>query len=142
LAARCITNRRERPPRYSQFMRVGAVMVAVLVLASVAAGLGESASVSGLRGVVMRGPTKPVCFEGEPCEAPAAGLTLRFGRAGAVIAQVKTGPAGGYSVRLRAGVYTVTTPNGRPLTQLTPRRVLVPLGRMARVNFHLDTGIQ
>lgn len=123
-------------------MRVGAVMVAALVLASVAAGVGESASVSGLRGVVMRGPTKPVCFEGEPCEAPAAGLTLRFHRAGAMIAQVKTGPAGGYSVRLRAGVYAVTTQNARSVSQLTPRRVLVPVGRMARVDFHLDTGIQ
>jgi hypothetical protein len=123
-------------------MRVGAVIVAALVLASVAAGVGESASISGLRGVVMRGPTKPVCFEGEPCEAPAAGLTLRFSRAGAMIAQVRTGPAGGYSVRLRAGVYTVSTPTARPSSQLTPRRVLVPVGRMARVDFHLDTGIQ
>jgi hypothetical protein len=123
-------------------MRVGGVMVAALVLASAAAGIGQSASVSGLRGVVMRGPTKPVCIEGEPCEAPAAGLTLRFSRAGAIIAQVKTGPAGGYSVRLRAGVYAVTTQNARSLSQLTPRRVLVPVGRMARVDFHLDTGIQ
>jgi hypothetical protein len=123
-------------------MRVGGVMVAALVLASAAAAVGESASVSGLRGVVMRGPTKPVCIEGEPCEAPAAGLTLRFSRAGAIIAQVKTGPAGGYSVRLRAGVYAVTTQNARSLSQLTPRRVLVPVGRMARVDFHLDTGIQ
>lgn len=123
-------------------MRVGAVMLAALALSSAAATAAQSAPVSGLRGVVMRGPTKPVCFEGEPCDAPAPGVTLRFSRAGTTVAQVKTGPAGGYFVRLRAGMYTVTMPAARPWTELTPRRVLVPVGRIARVDFHLGTGIQ
>lgn len=88
----------------------------------------------------MRGPTKPVCDD--RCDEPAAGLILRFKRDGVVVARVTTGSAGGYRVRLRPGRYGVTTPNMRPSMSLTPSVVRVPKGRIARVNFHLDTGIQ
>lgn len=122
-------------------MRVVAVTLAALALASAGAA-SPSSLASGLRGVVMRGPTSPVCFEGEPCEEPAAGVTLRFSRAGALVARVKTGPAGGYTVRLRPGVYAVTVLPFRVGMGLTPRRVRVPESRLARIDFHLDTGIQ
>jgi hypothetical protein len=125
-------------------MRVVAFILAALALASASAGsAAPSGLTSGLRGIVMRGPTTPVCVVGEPCEKPAAGITLRFIRAGRVPAQVKTGTDGRYSIRLRRGTYTVTTtPELRLGATLTPRRVLVPAGRMARIDFHLDTGIQ
>ena len=67
---------------------------------------------------------------------------LRFSRAGALVARVKTGPAGGYTVRMRPGVYTVTVLPFRVGMALTPRRVRVPESRLARIDFHLDTGIQ
>jgi hypothetical protein len=125
----------------SEEMRVVAITLAALALASAGAAA-PSGLASGLRGVVMRGPIKPVCFEGEPCEEPAAGVTLRFTRAGTVVARVKTGPAGDYTVRLRPGVYTVAVLPFRLGTALTPRRVRVPERRLARIDFHLDTGIQ
>jgi hypothetical protein len=90
----------------------------------------------------MRGPTKPVCDETEPCEAPAVGVVLQFWRYGRVVAQVKTVRGGRYVVRLRRGRYAVKTLRRYPGTGLTPRTVWVPAGRLARVNFHLDTGIQ
>ena len=90
----------------------------------------------------MRGPTKPVCKDTEPCEAPAVGVVLRFTRANLLVARVVTGSAGGYRVKLRPGRYAVTTRTRRPGTDLTPRFVRVPTGRVARVDFHLDTGIQ
>jgi hypothetical protein len=100
-------------------------------------------SSSGLRGLVTRGPTKPVCMEAEPCEEPAAGIVLQFRRAGRVIAQVKTSSAGVYTVRLRPGTYAVATRWHVGVGKgLTPRVVRVPKGFLARVNFHLDTGIQ
>jgi len=90
----------------------------------------------------MRGPIKPVCGDNDPCEEPAAGVVLRFSRGGVVVARVTTGRAGGYRVKLRPGRYSVTTRKRRPGMDLTPSVIRVPKGRMARVDFHLDTGIQ
>ena len=98
--------------------------------------------VSGVRGVVLKGPTAPVCRTDDPCEKPARGILLRFTRAGKVVAEVKTTSAGRYSVRLRAGFYSVKAPGRRVGTGLTPRVVRVFRGRIARVDFHLDTGMQ
>jgi hypothetical protein len=124
-------------------MRAVALTLAALVFGSMLAGAAAAPGVtSGLRGVVMRGPTKPVCSDTEPCEEPAAGVVLRFSRANVVVARVKTGTAGGYRVKLRPGRYAVTTPNRRPGAGLTPRVVRVPSGRVGRVDFHLDTGLQ
>jgi hypothetical protein len=125
-------------------MRVVALMLAALAFGSVLAGAATpSRPTSGLRGVVMRGPIKPVCSENEPCEEPAAGVLLRFNQGGRLVAKVTTGSAGRYRVMLRAGRYAVTTPSRRRVgTGLTPRLVEVPKGRIRRVNFHLDTGIQ
>jgi hypothetical protein len=124
-------------------MRVVALIVAALALSTT---LAEAATkprlTSGLRGVVMRGPTKPVCEDTEPCEEPAVGVVLQFKQANRIVARVKTGSRGGYRVKLRPGRYGVTTPKRGVGTGLTPRSVWVPKGRVARVDFHLDTGIQ
>jgi hypothetical protein len=90
----------------------------------------------------MQGPTKPVCAVDKSCEAPAAGILLQFKRDGKVVAEVKTTRAGRYSVTLRPGPYAVRVARRRVGAGLTPRVVRVPRGRIARVDFHLDTGIQ
>ena len=124
-------------------MRFVAVMFVALTVASAAVSAAAPRSLaSGLRGVVMRGPTKPVCRETEPCEAPAAGVVLRFARSGTVVARVRTNAAGAYRVLLRPGMYAVTTRQRGAGVGLTPRAVRVPAGRIGRVDFHLDTGIQ
>lgn len=123
-------------------MRVAVVVLAVLALTSTLAGTAVPGRVSGLRGIVMRGPTKPVCHKNESCEEPAGGLVLQFTRAGLVKAEVKTSRTGTYSVRLRPGRYGVRTAQRRPWTDLTPRVARVPRARIARVDFHLDTGLQ
>jgi len=123
-------------------MRVVALTLAALAIASASAGAATTVTpVSGLRGIVTRGPITPVCIEGEPCDEPAAGVVLRFSRAGTVVAKVTTGPAGGYRVKLRPGMYTVTTPL-RIGTAMTPLTAKVPRGRFARVDFSIDTGIR
>jgi hypothetical protein len=125
-------------------MRVVAITLAALAVA--AAGAGGALSTrppSGLHGTVMRGPTKPICEEGETCEAPAVGVVLQFRYAGRVVAQTKTGAGGAYTVRLKPATYVVTTPPPRRVgSGLTPNRVKVLPGRLVRVDFHLDTGIQ
>jgi hypothetical protein len=124
-------------------MRIGASTLAALAIASaVVSSAATYSHVSGLRGIVMRGPTKPVCTETEPCEAPAAGVLLRFARSGRIVARVQTNGAGAYRVLLRPGRYAVTTRQRGPGSGLTPNVVRVPAGRIARVDLHLDTGIQ
>ena len=120
----------------------------MLVLALTTLGLavaGPAASTTGsagLRGVVMRGPTSPVCRVDEPCEEPAANVVLVFSQAGHVVARTKTGPLGGYRITLKRGRYLVATARRTIGVGLTPRAVVVPRAQFARVDFHLDTGIQ
>jgi hypothetical protein len=59
-----------------------------------------------------------------------------------VVTTVKSTSSGRYSIRLRAATYRVKA-LARPVgTGLAPRVVRVPRGRIARVDFHLDTGTQ
>jgi hypothetical protein len=118
-----------------------AVGITALVPLFAFAGTAGARHASGLRGLVLEGPTSPVCHTDDSCEAPARRVLLQFRRAGKMI-EVRTTRSGTYSVRLRAGSYVVTTPRRRVGTGLTPRVVRVPRGRVVRVDFHLDTGIQ
>lgn len=124
---------------------MGLAAVGLVALATPMLSLGGAPAatpVSGLRGRVLEGPTAPVCRTEDSCEKPARGVVLRFARAGKLVAEAKTTSAGRYSVRLRPGSYAVKTPRRRVGTGLTPRIVQVPRGRIGRVDFHLDTGIQ
>jgi hypothetical protein len=94
-----------------------------------------------LHGVVMRGPTQPVCQVGKPCSAPAVGVTLVFSRAGHTAVRVKTVQGGRYSVRLAPGTYSVSTaPRMTIGTGIRPSTVRVRV--TATVNFFIDTGIR
>jgi hypothetical protein len=89
----------------------------------------------------MRGPL-PACRNEEPCEAPARGVVLQFTRAGKSV-RVRTTQKGTYRVMLQPATYAVTTvPRSRIGTGLTPHSVRVSRGRIARRDFHLDTGLQ
>jgi hypothetical protein len=89
-----------------------------------------------LHGVVMRGPTQPVCEIGTPCSAPAAHVQLRFGKVA-----VRTDARGRYSVRLRRGTYTVRTAQkpsiGRGIEPMT-----IVVTRPREFDFNIDTGIR
>jgi len=117
-------------------------LVLALTVLAFAAPAACSTGNSGLRGVVVQGPTSPVCRLDEPCEAPAANVVLVFKQAGRVVARTTTGSKGGYRLALKPGRYAVTTARRTIGTGLTPRTVVVPRERFARIDFHLDTGIQ
>jgi hypothetical protein len=108
-------------------------MAALLALALV---------LTGLHGVVTRGPTTPVCQVGKPCSEPAVGAVLVFSRGGRVAARVRTGAGGRYSLRLPAGVYAVRASPPQTIGSLSPRRVRVPTGTSVRRDFAIDTGIR
>ena len=98
---------------------------------------------SGLHGVVMRGPTQPVCRRGVPCSEPAAGTTLRFVHNGHLAASAHAGKNGAYSIRLAPGIYTVVSaPQSNIGTGVRPGRVRVVSGAPRRLDFFIDTGIR
>jgi hypothetical protein len=95
-----------------------------------------------LHGVVMRGPTAPVCRTGMPCDEPAVGAVLAFSRGGQVVARARVGAHGRYSVRLARGVYVVRqAPAPKIGFGIRPDRVRVT-GVSTRADFFIDTGIR
>ena len=114
-------------------------LAVVGVSLSLVAGAGAQRTTlrSGLYGTVMRGPITPVCVEGVPCSAPAAGAVLVFTQ-GAVVARVTVASDGSYRLRLPAGTYAVRS--GKKPLEPTVARVYT--GRMARLDFSIDTGIR
>jgi hypothetical protein len=93
-----------------------------------------------LHGVVMRGPTKPVCEMTTPCSEPAAHVKLVFHRPGVDVVAT-TDAHGRYFVRLRRGTYTVRiAPVPRIGRGIEPATVVVRAAR--RADFTIDTGIR
>jgi hypothetical protein len=97
---------------------------------------------SGFHGVVYRGPTSPVCRSSDPCEAPAAGVTLHFARSGSSTKSVTTARDGSYRILLPAAIYQVTTTARSPGKVPSPHRVKVRPAHVDRLDFHIDTGIR
>jgi hypothetical protein len=104
--------------------------------------LGLVLAVTGLHGVVTRGPTTPVCRVGTPCSEPAVGAVLVFSRDGRVAARIRAGAGGRYTVRLGAGTYAVQVSPPQRIGGLAPRQVRVRAGLDGRVDFRIDTGIR
>jgi hypothetical protein len=86
-----------------------------------------------LHGVVMRGPTKPVCEMTTPCDEPAAHVVLLFARNGTTV-RVRTDASGHYTVRLRPGTWSIRVPRVQPAT--------VAVRLATRVDLFIDTGIR
>jgi Carboxypeptidase regulatory-like domain len=113
--------------------------VAVVAAAACSATLGVASSGAGLRGLVTKGPTQPVCMAEKPCSAPAAGVKLFFSRK-TDTKSVVTDAHGRYSIRLRPGLYQVEIKGAK--FGVRPRSVSVPVGAFKTVNFTIDTGIR
>ncbi len=107
-----------------------------------AALLALALAVTGLHGIVTRGPTRPVCEVGVPCSAPATGSVLVFSRNGAVAARVRVAVGGRYNVRLQPGLYAVRLAPTPRIGGLKPVGARVRAGAPARLDFQIDTGIR
>jgi len=98
-----------------------------------------AALLSGLLGLVTRGPTTPVCRPDKPCSAPYAHATLVFTGA-AASKRVTTDAKGAYRIALAPGPYAVRVQ--RAQFGWKPLFVTVPRGRYGRANVYVDTGIR
>jgi|SRR5579862_606520 len=97
-------------------------------------------AVAVMFGTVLRSPATPVCQAGQPCSAPAVGMTLVFTR-GSVVKTVVTSSKGTYRIRLAPGVYSVRVAQNK-IARITPLTVTLRSGALVRHNFVVDTGIR
>jgi hypothetical protein len=120
------------------------VLIASLSLAlAFVAGAQATVARSGLHGVVMRGPVSPMCVAEQPCTEPAANVTLLFSRNGRIVGRAVTDTAGGYRLRLPAGLYAVRRPGTVGIGRgMEPDHARVYARRFVRVDFSIDTGIR
>ena len=122
--------------------RIALTAVGVLLAAPTLAGTATPRS--GLYGLVMAGPIRPVCKVDEPCDAPAQ-VTLVFSRldTGREAARTRSTKDGRYRVALPRGYYAVRTVEKIGIRRdISPRRVHVRRGHFDRLVFHIDTGIR
>jgi hypothetical protein len=118
-------------------------IVALLACVSIGGVPAGAATGSGLYGVVLRGPTKPVCAIGTPCSEPAPHVRLMFVRNASVAARVITTSRGTYRVHLSVGRYVVRVAGAQPRIGrgIDPSAVTIRRG-WRRQNFQIDTGIR
>ena len=126
-------------------LRIAAGAAVALVLLPAAAT--SSATGSGLYGTVRKGPIKPVCQIGVPCDAPAQ-VTLVFASMASSPTSVqpvriRTDKQGRYRIALPAGYYEVRSTVKIGLTKLPkPHAVHVRAGNWDKISFFFDTGIR
>jgi hypothetical protein len=123
-------------------MRIAFALVVAFIALAVGSAGASAATQSGIRGTVIKSPTKPVCEEGVPCSAPAAGVVLVFVRNGVEAARTKTLHNGSFRVVLAPGTYVVRSLRKVPIGGMHPRTVTVRQGRFAVVRLSIDTGIR
>ena len=129
-------------PRTGQGLRRTVALGVAFIALAVGSTGASAATQSGIRGTVIKSPTKPVCEEDVPCSAPAAGVVLAFFRGGTRVATATTSGFGTYRVVLRPGTYVVRSPRRLIFGTLTPRTVRVVAGHFTIANFEIDTGIR
>ena len=121
-------------------MVVAVCLAAVLTLSPAGA---EGRPASGVRGKVLYGPTCPVERVGERCVEPYdATLRIRRRSTRKVVAEVRSGRDGRFTVRLRPGHYIIEPSVGHPYPRASPEPVLVRSHRFTSVTIMFDSGIR
>lgn len=98
---------------------------------------------TGLTGVVVRGPTQPVCTVDVSCDAPfAAGFQVRQGDR--LVATFRSDADGRFEKRLPPGPYRIVPDADAPLLspQSQSRDVTVGTDGLTSVRLEFDTGIR
>jgi hypothetical protein len=99
---------------------------------------------TGIRGVVMLGPTCPVENVASPCpDRPFQGDVLATASDGSTTT-VSTDAQGRFTMDLRPGTYVViaVSPSGSGPPTPVPQTVQVRTGSYTRVTLEVDTGIR
>jgi len=115
--------------------------LATLALLAVAAGSAGGATAPTLVGRVVLVSMEPHCGKAG-CGAVARKLELRFRAPNRAVRVVRTDAKGAFRIALPDGTYTVSTPltEDSPEAKLTPSRVVVRAGALARQTFMYRPG--
>ena len=99
---------------------------------------------SGIRGIVLYGPTCPVERPGHTCERPyAASLTFHRAALRGATAHARSGTDGRFSVRLAPGRWLVKVNAGAsPYPRVSSRMVSVTARHFTSVRIQVDSGIR
>ena len=121
----------------------GCTLAAVAGIALGSAGASPSRPDSGVRGLVLYGPTCPVQRPGQTCvRAYRAWITIRREPSGTLAARVRSGADGRFSARLVAGRYLLDPRNGMPYPRAQSQTVTVRRHRFTAVTIRFDSGIR
>jgi hypothetical protein len=123
---------------------LGAFVIVVLPVVTIGAASEARLRLdSGIRGLVLYGPTCPVQRPGHTCVKPyAAWITIRREPKGTVAAHVHAGSDGRFTARLRAGHYLLIPRNGKPFPRAQSRAVSVHRHRFTTVTMLFGSGIR
>jgi hypothetical protein len=99
---------------------------------------------TGLTGVVMRGPVTPVCRVDVPCDSPFS-ATFNVEQSGRRVTQFQSDSAGQFTVFLAPGNYTVVPNSDAPIISPSSQMKSVTVadnGMLTVVRLSFDTGIR
>jgi len=131
-------------------MRTTVLLSVLGLILGISPSMSGATAANGIQGLVLRGPTTPVCMAERPCSSPVGGASVTVRRLSsplaAVAARGRTDLKGRFRFALAPDSYVVTVTMGSATRSLRPRsstrRVLVQPGRFANVRFVFDTGIR
>ena len=119
----------------------------IAVVASLAAAGCSSATptpITGLTGVVSRGPVTPVCRVDVPCDAPFS-ATFTVQKSGRQVAQFRSDASGQFTVFLPPGDYIVMPAADAPILSPSAQAKSVSVadsGTLTTIRLMFDTGIR
>jgi hypothetical protein len=125
--------------------RMRAISILLLFLVACAGRGPSSSGDSGIRGIVLLGPTCPVETLESPCpDRPLADVEIRVLRGSDVVATVRSDGEGRFAVALDPGRYEVqaVVEEGGPGMSAKPVDVVVTNGVFNDVNVPVDSGIR
>lgn len=132
--------------------RLAMVFAVILVLSAggcseIGLGFETPTPPSGVRGMVLLGPTcptgsEPGAHDPVPCLTPYAAELVVLDLENVVVARVTAGADGQFTLDLAPGEYVITPAGGNPYPIAQPVPVTVVAGQYVEVEINYDTGIR
>jgi hypothetical protein len=123
--------------------RFGLVTAAGCMLAVATANASPTPPDSGVRGMVLLGPTCPVQHPGHSCVQPYRALiTIRREPGGKLIVRVRSASDGRFTASLPAGRYMLQPRNGTPFPRAQSQTMTVRPHRFTAVTIRFASGIE
>jgi hypothetical protein len=99
---------------------------------------------SGIKGIVMIGPTCPVIQEGseQECSDKPFATTLKFINQFGAVSLATSSAKGDFSIGLSPGTYTINSGISTAMPSLAPVTIIVDEARYSDVTLTFDSGIR